>query len=174
MTPEATHAAAGSKRWTGRGWSVEVHDAVVVVEDRVFSLRLEGDELRDLRVGRSWFRWRLVRDSSVLARLRGLSSQQAEEMGRAIARLPVLEDVTAAVAWRTAVQEALENGKRQGRWIPNETTERLLASRPERGLSDRIHAAGCSPVLTEDELEAAAFLETDVPAVVRDANESIM
>ena len=45
---------------------------------------------------------------------------------------------------------------------------------PNRGLLDRVRAAGCEPSLTADQLEAVGFLDADLESVVAGTNEQIM
>ena len=85
-----------------------------------------------------------------------------------------VESVDEAGKWRATVNQYLRARQIEHRWITREETDELVATCPERRLLTKVRASGCESLFDRGELEAAAFLDADIPALVAEANEQIM
>ena len=61
----------------------------------------------------------------------GLSRSEARELELAVRHLALSPDVAAAVAWHDRATHALAAARSAQRWLPTETLDSMLASRPE-------------------------------------------
>jgi DNA helicase IV len=163
-----------TEEWSGKGWTVTVTDTEMTVAQASDSVTVSGTDAARLEVRRRWFRWRLQNEGEPLVRLAGIAKADAAALSRALRRLALTPAVSDAVAWHAAVAELLAGARTRQRWIPAETVDAVLATRPEPGLLGRVRAAGCESFLTAGELEAVGLLDADLDPVVDDANEQIM
>jgi DNA helicase-4 len=83
------------------------------------------------------------------------------------------QEIAEALQWRAVVRQRIEEGLAEGKWIPREDVDGLLANRPEAGLLDRIQKAGIEPLLDSDELNAAQDLHSDLRTRIALVNEEI-
>ena len=160
--------------WSGDGWTVSVTGAEMTLTHAPGSVAIASADAARLEVRRRWFRWSLCNDGQRLVGLRGITRTEADALSRAVRRLALAPVIADALAWHAAVAKVLAEARTEQRWIPAETAGRLAAARPGSRLLDRIRAAGCEPSLTAGQLEAVAFLDADLDAVIAHANEQIM
>ena len=160
--------------WSGDGWTVSVTGAGMTLTHAPGSVVIASADAARLEVRRRWFRWSLCNDGQPLVGLRGITRTEAAALSRTVRRLALVPMIADALAWHAAVAQVLAEARTEQRWIPAETASQLAAARPGSRLLDRVRAAGCEPSLTTDQLEAAAFLDADLDAVIVHANEQIM
>jgi len=159
--------------WFGSGWRIAVTLKQVTIVRGSDTITLSNTDAARLDVRRRWFRWRLEDDGEVIVRLRGLNRMAASELRQVFRHLPLMLAIGAAVKWRTAVDHVLTRARDEQRWIPTETIDSLVATRPEQRLLERVHLAGTESFLTEGQRDAVAFLDTDLDEVVAGVNEEI-
>ena len=145
-------------RWSGKGWTVTVTDTEMALAQASGPITISSTNAARLEVRRRWFRWSLDNDRRPLVHLRGITKTEAAALSGALQRLALTPAIADAVAWYAAVTRLLGGARTEQRWIPAETVDGLLATRPEPRLLDRVRAAGCEPSLTAGQLEAAGFL----------------
>jgi DNA helicase IV len=162
------------REWSGRGWAVTVTDTDMILAQASGPVTISSANAARLEVRRRWFRWSLHQDRQPFVHLRGITRTEASALSGALRRLAVTPAIADAAAWYAAVTELLAEARTGQRWIPTETVDALLATRPEPRLLDRVRAAGCEPFLTAGQLEAAGFLDADLESMVADTNEQIM
>ncbi|HET9973243.1 MAG TPA: UvrD-helicase domain-containing protein, partial [Streptosporangiaceae bacterium] len=160
--------------WSGDGWTVSVTGAGMILTHAPGAVVIASADAARLEVRRRWFRWSLFNDGQPLAGLRGITRTEAAALSRAVRRLALAPVIADALAWHAAVAQVLAEARTEQRWIPTETASQLAAARPGSRLLDSVRTAGCEPSLTTDQLEAAAFLDADLDAVIAHANEQIM
>jgi DNA helicase-4 len=160
--------------WAGPGWRVTVTESEVTVEQSSGSVTVPGAEAASLAVRRRWRRRTLVRGGEPIVRLRGMSRVEADGLGRALRELTVRPAVSAAVRWHDAVVGLVGRARTEQRWFPTEAVDGLSASRPERGLFERVRATGLDRSFTGAELEAVAFVDVDLERLVAETNEAIV
>jgi DNA helicase IV len=163
-----------TNRWSGNGWTVTVTDTEMTLAQASGPVTISSANAARLEVRRRWFRWSLHKDRQQFVHLRGITKTEAFALSGALRRLAVTPAIADAAAWYAAVTELLAGARTGQRWIPAETVDALLATRPEPRLLDRVRAAGCEPSLTAGQLEAAGFLDADLESMVADTNEQIM
>lgn len=161
-------------KWSGKSWTVTVTDNEMALAQASGSVTIPSANAARLEVRRRWFRWRLYDKGQPLVDLSGITKTEAATLSRTLRRLALAPAIADAVEWYAAVAEVLAGARTKQRWISIETIDALVAARPEPGLLDHVHAAGCQPFLTADELKAVGFLDADLDSVVADANEQIM
>jgi len=162
------------EEWSGKGWTVTVTDTEMALSYASGAVTMSGTNAAGLEVRRRWFRWRLYNEGQPLVRLGGITKAEASALSRALRCLALTPAIADAIAWYAAVARLLAGARMKQRWIPAETVDALVTTRPEPGLLDRVRAAGCEPFLTAGQLEAAGFLDTDLDSAVADTNEQIM
>ncbi len=160
--------------WSGKGWRIVVTDAEVMVVQHQRSVSIGRADAFGLVVRRRLLGWSLQDDGRRVVRLRGMRKAQASALARVLRRLVVLPEVAAAEAWQASVVGLVAWGRAAQRWIPSESVDALLSMRPNRQLVDRVDAVASELSLTDDQLEAARFVGTDVVALVASTNETIM
>lgn len=163
-----------TNEWSGKGWTVTLTDTEMALVQASGPVTISSTNAARLEVRRRWFRWSLHNDGQPLVRLRGITKTEATALSRMLRRLALTPAIDDAVAWYAAVTQLLARARTDKRWISAETVDALLTTRPEPGLLDRIHAAGCEPFLTADQLEAVDFLDADLEPTVAGCNEQIM
>jgi len=146
----------------------------VTVTQATGTATIPSTETAGLDVRRRWFRWHLCRDRQSLGRLRGIPASDAADLAIGLRRLALVADIADAVDWAATVNDVLDRARAAQRWIPTEAVDELLASRPQPGLLVQIHATNSEGCITEAELDAAASLEVDLEAIVRETNDDIM
>jgi hypothetical protein len=149
--------------WSGEGWRITVRDTGVTVAETSGPITVPVTEVSRLDVRRRWFRWSLRFDGQPAIRLRGIRNAEASTLARALRRLALAPAIAEAAAWHTTVAELLARARTAQRWIPTETVDALLVTRPEPGLLARVRAAGLASSLAEAELTAAGSLERCLP-----------
>jgi DNA helicase IV len=163
-----------ANKWSGKGWSITVTDSEMTVAQASGSVSIPCTEASRVEVRRRWFQRSLYVDGQSHTQLRGITKSEATALTRALRHLALTQRIANATAWRVAVTHLLAGACTGQRWIPTEAVDALLAIRPEPRLLDRVRAAGCEQSLTEGQLEAVGFLDTDVEMLVADTNEQIM
>ena len=159
--------------WSGNGWTVTVTGTEMALSQAAGSVTIPSTETARLEVRLHWFRWSLRNGGQQLAQLHGITKREASELSRALRGLALTPAIAGAVAWHSAAAQLLARARTEQRWISTETADMLLATRPEPGLLDRIRAAGCEQFLTDEQLEAAGFLDAPLESVITDTNEQI-
>ena len=159
--------------WSGHDWSVTVTETELAVTRPAGSLTVASGDAATLEVRRGWFRRTLCHLGQPVVRLRGLTKAETRELELAVRHLALSPAITAAVAWHSAATQALSTARTAQRWLPTETLDLLLASRPQQRLLDRIRAAGTELSLTPFQLEAVVFLDADLAQMVAAANQAI-
>lgn len=160
--------------WSGKGWTITVTETEMTIAQASGSISIPRADASLLEVRRRWFRWSLHDDEASLVRLRGITNPDASGLTRALRRLVLVPAIAEAVTWHAAVTHLLAEASTAQRWIPTETVDALLATRPGPRLTDRVRTAGLEPSLTEAQLEAVGFLDADLETLVAEANEQIM
>ena len=163
-----------TSEWSGKGWTVTVTDTEMALAQASGPVTISSTNAARLQVRHRWFRWSLCNDRQPLVHLRGITKTEASALSGALRRLALTPAIADAVAWHAAVTQLLAGARAGQRWIPAETVDALLATRPEPRLLDRVRAAGCEPSLTAGQLEAAGFLDARLESVVASTNEQIM
>ena len=163
-----------SNEWSGKGWRITVtgDEAQITLMADVFAFRGLGASRLILR--RRWFRSSLYDDDTPLVRLRGIKRREATSLAVALRRLAFAQDVEDAVHWRGTVLQLLNSRRTNRRWITSEETDELISKRPERQLLDKLRVARSDTMVDADQISAAAFLDADIPAMVKEANEEFM
>ena len=160
--------------WAGRHWSVEVQTDAVIVRTRKWEEQFDPEQSIDLVPKRWLLWWFLCVDDARILRLSGIRRNEAEGLRMSLRRLQFLKRIDQAQTWKSEVQDFLSSRRQVQRWITREETEQLVAQRPRPRLFWEIEQHQCLELFSESELEAARFLEVDVPDMVRRLNEEIM
>jgi DNA helicase-4 len=160
--------------WTGRGWSITVTDLDMAAVQPSGSVTVPSTEASRLRIRRRWLRHTLYNAGQPLLRLRGISKSEVLDLEQALQHLALTPAIAAAVAWRKAATRVLGRAREEQRWIPSESVEALLSTRPEQRLLDRVRADGTESSLTDAELKAIRFLDLDFRRLVGRTNEAVM
>jgi len=160
--------------WSGNGWAIKVVASELSVTFGNSVRTFSSAEVARLDLKRSWWRWFLTRGDERLGRLRGLSSIDAASMAIALEKLSIAPAIDAAEVWHSAVLKRFAEGRDELRWISRESVDRLLATRPPRGLLDRIRTANLERSLSQAEAAAVGFLEEDLEANIASINAEIM
>jgi DNA helicase-4 len=160
--------------WSGDGWRITITDEEVTIAQASRSVVIPSRESAQLDVRRRWFRWSLHNGGRSSVLLRGIAKPEAVALKRALRHLALTPAIADATGWHVEVTHLLAEACTEQRWIHTEAVDALLATRPEARLLDRVRAAGCEPSLTEGQLKAVGFLDTDLGTLVAVANEQIM
>jgi DNA helicase-4 len=160
--------------WSGQGWTVTVTGTGMALAQASGSMTISSRNAARLEVQRRWFRWELRNEGRPLVRLRGITKTEAAALSRALRLLALTPAIADAVAWHAAAAQLLTGSRIAQRWIPAETVDALVATRPEPGLLGRVRAAECEPFLTADQLQAAGFLDAHLESMVAGTNEQIV
>ena len=165
---------AGEKTWSGRGWTVTITTLGMELTGETGSASIQSADASRIEVRRRWFRCHVHQDGQRLARLRGISRSDVQELQLALRRLAVAPAIHNALAWHDAVRGSLDGSLAAQRWVPTEVVDSFLATRPERGLTDRIRSRGIEEMVTVRERMAADFLDVDLTSLVAETNMRIM
>lgn len=160
--------------WSGSGWTITVTDTELAALLPSGRITVGAGDASRLVVRRRWLRWRLYDGDRLLLGLPGLSHAGSKDLGRAITRLWLNPAISASVAWYERVTEVLEKARVEQRWVPRETLDMLLVSRPPQGLRNWIRAAGVDAVLGTAETKALDLVDGDLVQVVASVNRAVM
>ncbi len=70
--------------WSGPDWTIHVTDAEMTLTATAGSRIASAAEIAHLRVACRWFRWSLYNNGAVVARLRGMTKREADDLDRAL------------------------------------------------------------------------------------------
>lgn len=160
------------RSWSGSGWSVSLSDTLVVDSpDGQWTVTATNAGTLDVR--RRWFKWGLYQNGRHVAGLGGLSGGGAASLRQAVRKFALSTELRAADEWAVQIESRFAALIAAHRWIPTETVDELLTSRPPQGLGVRIQAAGCAEILTADERRAVFTVDRDLRSVVDAFNREI-
>ncbi len=160
--------------WFGKDWRITFVGTQVDITLPSDDITARGSEASLLTLRRRRFRFYLYEEGAPLARLSGLKKSEATVLAAALHQLTFAEAVDEAGKWQAAVNHYLGARQIERHWIAREETDELVAKCPERHLLTKIRASGCESLFDKEQLEAAGFLDADIPALVVEANEKIM
>jgi len=160
--------------WSGPEWTVTVTNTEVTVVQPEGTITVAAAAASRLAVRRRWFHRSLHDGDQVLLRLRGISRSGSANLGRALIHLSLTPAIEAAVSWYDSATQVFLRAKAEQRWVPRETLDGLLASRPPQGLLDQVRAVRTESSLTVRERAALDFLDTDLARTAATMNEAIM
>ncbi|MHB1713037.1 MAG: hypothetical protein ACYCV7_16880, partial [Acidimicrobiales bacterium] len=160
-------------KWSGKGWKIAVTETEITIVQASGSTGIPSTEASRLEVRRRWFQWSLHHDGQSRTHLRGMTRSEASALTLALQRLVLSPAIADATTWHADVTHLLAGACTAQRWIPSEAVDTLLATRPEPRLLDRVRAAGCERLVTEDELRVVGFLDADLATLVANINEQI-
>lgn len=161
-------------QWEGKRWTITVRDHEVVIDSDGASCTLTDEQVTNVSVSRSWWRWELRNDGHRVALLPGLNRQNARRIEGAVRRLRYASELAAAQTWCNAAIELLQRSSTTSRWVARESVDELLRSRPVDGLSDRIHEAGLDGALSDEERQAVSMLDINLRDLVDRTNNEIL
>lgn len=161
------------EQWVGVGWSIALGEGEALLSVDGHPERFAGDALDQLSVARPWFRWALIVRGSPTRRFRGLKRADAVRLRNSLEGVALQPEISKAVAWCSQAREAIAHAHREQVWIAREDVERLVTSRPDPMLADRVET---KPVvfaaLNQEQRQALDFLKTDLRRVAADTNEA--
>ena len=160
--------------WSGRGWRITVTETEAHIARESDVVKIRGPDALRLSLRRRRFRLNLCDEGTALVRLRGIKRREATSLTAALRRFEFAQAVDEAVEWRAAVLRLLSVRRTDQRWISMEETDELVSQRPDQQLLGSVRAARCETLFDANQLEAAAFLEADLLALVNEVNEQIM
>ncbi len=160
--------------WSGKGWTITITDTEITIAHESGSVSIRASDTSRLELRRKWLKWNLLDNGRQVVYLRGLKKHEASTLARALHLLTLMPTIAGAIAWHTIAGRLLSEARAAQRWISAEAVDALLATRPERRVLARIRTVGCEESLTEDQLEAVGFLDTDLESLVADTNEEIV
>lgn len=163
-----------ASEWSGKGWKIAVTDTEMTITQAPGSVRIRDTNASLLKVRRRWFQWSLHNIGESPVRLRGITKSDASALGHAIQGLALAPAIAEATTWRATVTDLLAAASAEQRWIPTEVVDSLVAIRPEPRLLGRVRTAGCEAALSEGQLAAVGFLDSDLEALVVETNERIV
>ena len=160
--------------WSGKGWRINVtgDEAHLARAEEILTFR--GSDSSRLSLRRRWLLLNLYDKDTPLVRLSGIKRGDAASLAIALRRLKFVQAFDDAVEWRSTVIHLLSSRRAAQRWISTEEADELIVKRPELRLIGRVRAAQCAEFFDTDQLAAADFLATDIPALVDEANQQIM
>lgn len=168
------HRSGGEDQtWSGSGWTVSVSDTLLL-ETHDDRLTVTATDAVALDVRRRWFRWGLYQNGHRLAGLDGLSGRDAASLRRAVRKFALSSELGAADEWAADIESRFAALMAAHRWIPTETVDGLIASRPPQGLGARVEAAGCTDLLSEYERRAITAVDGDLRSLVAALNREIV
>ncbi len=153
-------------RWVGHNWNIEFDGQHYHLSDASGLRSLVSTLESPLNVRWSWFRRYLHLGEERLVRLSGLSRNE-------IAFLLLAADLDGAVKWSHLFEEILTNAAVQQRWIPSETTESVIKTRPDVGIVEKVRKTGIDSMLSSVESVAISRLQLDIGAHIAEANEYV-
>jgi DNA helicase IV len=162
------------EEWAGKGWRIQFNGDEVVVSLRDGEVAFRGADAAHLKLRRRFFFRNLFCGRRRIVRLTGIKKSATASLSQHLRRLKYVRAVEEAVHWASTVVELLSRHLEEQRWIPAEVANRLLESRPKRGLLQLIHNSLCAELFDPHQLDSADFLESDVAAMIKQANEDIL
>jgi DNA helicase-4 len=160
--------------WSGPGWTLTVSGTAVTVVRPEGTMTVTATAARQLTVRRKWFHCSLYDQGHLVLRLHGISRAGSASLERALFRLSLDPAIDAAVSWHDSVARVFLGAKTHQRWVPRETLDLLLASRPPQGLLARVRAVGLEGTLTAEERDALVFLDADLARAAASVNDAVM
>jgi len=161
-------------KWSGRDWDVTITTAGMTAVQSGRTITVSSSEASRVEARRRWFRWSLYDDGHPVVRLRGINRADAAKLRLSLRVLELTPEIANALSWRDAVTAAVDGALAEQRWLPTEIIDDFERRRPTPGLAERIRDAGAETAISSEEVEAAAFIETDLQDLAARTNERVM
>lgn len=161
-------------RWSGKDWDVTVTNTGMTAVQSGRTITVSSSEASRLEARRRWFRWSLYDGGRPAVRLRGINRADAAKLTLSLRVLALTPEIADALSWREAVTAVVDGALAEQRWLPTEVIDGLERRRPAAGLAERIREAGAEAAISEEEVDAAAFIEMDLQELATNTNERVM
>lgn len=174
MTVSEPGPTESTMDWRGPDWEISASNLGVQIKTGNCAHTVIARQCLEIRIRRSWFRWRLLLSTGEQIRLRRLNGASARAMTAEIERIAVESHIEAAEEWSDKVGSVLARHTEEGRWIPLETIEQLIAERPATDVESRLSELGIWPKLGESSRSALMRLDLDIASEIAIRNEETM
>jgi DNA helicase-4 len=155
------------RRWSGSQWEIALESDLLTVKSRDIDRQVTFEEATELQVKRSWFRWQLFLNHQFLLKLKGISRYEARLIALSI-------QLSRARIWSESLQVVLTKHKQEQLWIPFETIELLVKSKPDLSLRKSINKYKLQDRISPNEKQALIDLELDLKSFLEQTNNEIL
>lgn len=162
-----TTSSEAVRTWRGSLWEVELNGLTLNIKKEDITETFLCDESVNIEAKRRWFRWYLYNHGETILRLSGASKVESK-------LIEVCFELSRTRIWSEKVQATLENHRKNGRWIPQETIDELVKSKPAFRKQTSIARFGLINSLSKEEKQALVDLNSDLGTVFSQVNSEIL
>jgi len=155
------------RTWSGSQWEIALERASLSLKTNGKVEIVPCDGTIKLETKRRWFRMHLLVESESRLRLKGIS--------RIEARLLVISfELSQPRLWSEKLQKVLAEHREQQRWIPQESIDDLIETKPRFSHRKSIERFGLKNRLNDQEIQALTDLELNLHLMFEEINQEIL
>ncbi len=155
------------RQWSGSSWEIVLEQAALNIKTNGKIERIPFDGTIELDTKRLWMRWHLIVESKSRLRLKGLSRFEAK-------LLAISFELGQSRIWSSKLRQVLEEHRGQHRWIPQETIDNLIETKPSFLNQKTVERLGIMKRLNIQEVNALNDLELNLINLFEDLNQTIL
>ena len=164
---DVTTSSEAVRTWRGSHWEVELKGLTLDIKKECITETFSCDESVNIEAKRRWFRWYLYNHGESIVRLSGASKIESK-------LIEVCFELSRTRIWSEKVQATLENHRKNGRWISQETIDELVESKPIFRKQNSLARFGLINSLSKEEQQALVDLNSDLGTVISQINSEIL
>lgn len=155
------------RTWSGSQWEIELEHASLSIKTSGKVEIIPCDGTIKLETKRRWLRWHLLAESESRMRLKGISRIEAR-------LLAISFELSQPRLWSEKLQKVLSEHREQQRWIPQESIDDLIETKPRFSHRKSIERLGLKKRLNDQEIQALVDLELNLPLMFEEVNQEIL